>query len=74
MMGGETDHMSKGIFGIARSGPDAEQTYLLIVDPHYASDTPDLKDARRYIYWKSVVDLDPGFYNLMFPLTYRRPK
>lgn len=73
MMGGENDHGSKGVFGIGRSGPLPEQTYLLIVDPHYASDTPELKDAQKYTYWKSIVDLEPGFYNLMFPLTYKRP-
>ena len=74
MMGGERDHLSKGIFGVARSGPTEDQTYLLIVDPHYASETPEKSDAQNYIYWKAVCDLDPGFYNLMIPMSYDRLK
>ena len=74
MMGGERDAMSKGIFGVARSGPREDETYLLIVDPHYASETPQNEAARKFIYWKAVCDLEAGFYNLMIPMSYDRPK
>ena len=74
MLGGEKDHMSKGIFGVARSGPSMEQTFLLVVDPHYASETPRLSEIKKFVYWRALCDLEQGFYNLMFPLTYRRPK
>ena len=71
MMGGQRDHYSKGIFGIAES---EEETFLLCVDPHYASETPKMEETKKFVYWKSVADLEEGFYNIMLPLSYKRPR
>ena len=74
MMGGENDQYSKGIFGIARKGRKFEDVYLLIVDPHYASESPDPVQARKFVYWKALSELEQGFYNLLMPLSYKRPE
>lgn len=67
MMGGDKDCSSKGIVGVHQN---EENTYLLIVDPHFvgkAKSTKQLIDT-GYLYWKNIKDLDQhSFYNICFP-------
>ncbi len=63
------DCISKGVFGIAKT--NANQHFLLILDPHYygkpLSDTAKLYD-QGWVSWKPIKDFMNGsFYNMCMP-------
>jgi len=69
MMGGDMDCISKGVFGIAKT--NANQHFLLILDPHYygkpLTDTAKLYD-QGWVSWKPIKDFMNGsFYNMCMP-------
>jgi hypothetical protein len=75
MMGGDLDNSSKGIAGIA--GIPAlkntlDDTYFLILDPHYHSNQQTSKDyliENNWINWHSCKQLtdNNSFYNFCLP-------
>ncbi|XP_019615787.1 PREDICTED: ufm1-specific protease 1-like isoform X1 [Branchiostoma belcheri] len=68
MMGEDTDNSSKGIFGVCGTGNDS---YLLIVDPHYHGTVQDPQDLQQngWVKWQHVRDFkSDSFYNFCLPL------
>ena len=71
MMGGDRDNSSKGIFGICSSG-DANEHYLLVVDPHYVATThdvtPQLLVDQGWVKWVKLSHFEAdSFYNICLP-------
>ncbi|XP_075165757.1 putative Ufm1-specific protease 1 [Haematobia irritans] len=67
MMGGDMDAASKGIAGVHSNGNDS---YLLIVDPHYSGVPASIDDLikKGYIRWQNTKEfVDSSFYNLCLP-------
>ncbi|XP_057306445.1 uncharacterized protein LOC130644741 [Hydractinia symbiolongicarpus] len=79
MMGGDVDAASKGIVGIA-TDDNLENTYLLIMDPHFTADRsyptadgiyPTVKEVQElgFIKWIPLSDFcEDSFYNLCIPI------
>ncbi|KAL9915903.1 probable Ufm1-specific protease 1 [Glossina fuscipes] len=68
MMGGDMDASSKGIAGMHR---DRENTYLLIVDPHFSGVPTSVQELidKGYIRWRNINEfIDNSFYNLCLPI------
>lgn len=67
MMGGDVDCSSKGIMGI-HVGDD--ETFLLVVDPHYAGKeiTAEFLQTKQWVKWQALNDfIGSSFYNLCLP-------
>lgn len=69
MMGGDRDNSSKGILGVCTG---KENTYVLVMDPHYYGPVLDkvVLQKRGWVAWKPVKSLDQSsFYNFCLPQT-----
>lgn len=67
MMGGDEDCSSKGIVGIHVG---KENTYLLVVDPHFVgrARSPEQLQRSDWVKWQNLNDfIDSSFYNLCLP-------
>ncbi|XP_076333048.1 ufm1-specific protease 1-like [Tachypleus tridentatus] len=67
MMGGDRDCSSKGIMGICST---SEESYLLVVDPHYSgrSTTKETLQILEFVKWYPLSSfMESSFYNLCFP-------
>ncbi|RXG52079.1 Ufm1-specific protease 1 [Armadillidium vulgare] len=69
MMGGDNDNSSKGIVGICR-GKEEENSYLLVVDPHFWGEAREQSylQSNNWVKWQKLSDFDSSsFYNLCLP-------
>lgn len=67
MMGGDRDCSSKCVVGIHES---IENTYLLIVDPHFVGKAKGTEQLENYqwVKWQNLDNfVDSSFYNLCLP-------
>ncbi|XP_078052190.1 UFM1 specific peptidase 1 [Augochlora pura] len=67
MMGGDRDCSSKCIVGLHEG---AENTYMLIVDPHFVGQARSKEQlvSQQWVKWQSLNDfIDSSFYNLCLP-------
>lgn len=67
MMGGNMDCSSKGIFGIHIG---EENTYLLVVDPHFVGRAKSARQLQGdyFVKWQNLNEfIDSSFYNLCLP-------
>lgn len=77
MMGGDVDSSSKGIAGIHINGEDV---FLLVIDPHFVSESSTTVNFTRehlhrlgYIRWQhSSQFIDSSFYNLCLPMVLQK--
>ncbi|CAL1590306.1 unnamed protein product [Knipowitschia caucasica] len=71
MMGGGSDHSSRGLLGVCHGGP-GQGPRLLTLDPHYCGPPLDRAELQRggWVSWTELSSLDhSSFYNLCMPQT-----
>ncbi|XP_028331080.1 ufm1-specific protease 1 [Gouania willdenowi] len=69
MMGGDRDNSSKCVVGVCTG---EEDSYVLVVDPHYYGPKPDRAELQRrgWVGWRKLSSLDQtSFYNMCLPQT-----
>ncbi|XP_069688479.1 ufm1-specific protease 1 [Periplaneta americana] len=67
MMGGDQDCSSKGVVGVHSND---NNTYLLIVDPHYCGRARTCVDLQQkgWVKWQNINEfIDSSFYNICLP-------